>query len=47
MTSEQDDAQNRLIAEQLGHTLDLIRAEISAIQVELAHQSEMRQPSAP
>ncbi len=41
MTAGQDDTQNRLIAEQLGHTLDLIRAEISAIQGELAHHSEM------
>jgi uncharacterized protein involved in exopolysaccharide biosynthesis len=36
-----DDSQTRLIAEQLGHTLDLIRAEISTIQAEQAHQAEM------
>jgi uncharacterized protein involved in exopolysaccharide biosynthesis len=36
-----DDSQNRLIAEQLGHTLDLIRAELSTIQAEQVHQVEM------
>jgi hypothetical protein len=36
-----DDSHNRLIVEQLGHTLDLIRAEISTIQAEQAHQAEM------
>jgi hypothetical protein len=36
-----DDSHNRLIAEQLGHTLDLIRAEISTIQAEQTHQAEM------
>jgi hypothetical protein len=41
MITDQDDSQNRLIAEQLGHTLDLIRAEISSIQAEQAHQVEM------
>ena len=41
MTPDQDDVQNRLIAEQLGHTLDLIRAEISNLQAEQAHQAEM------
>ena len=35
------DPKNRLIVEQLGHTLDLIKGEISSIQVEQAHQSEM------
>jgi hypothetical protein len=41
MTLDQDDVQNRLIAEQLGHTLDLIRAEISNLQAEQTHQAEM------
>jgi hypothetical protein len=41
MTIEQDEAQSRLIAEQLGHTLDLIRAELAALQAEQAHQAEM------
>ena len=41
MTSEQEEAQSRLIAEQLGHTLDLLRAEISKIEAEQAHQVEM------
>jgi hypothetical protein len=41
MISDQDDAESKLIAEQLGHTLDLIRAEISALQADLAHQSEV------
>ncbi|OGN93531.1 MAG: hypothetical protein A2Z71_10520 [Chloroflexi bacterium RBG_13_50_21] len=36
-----DDSQNHLIAEQLEHTLDLIRAEISTIQAEQVHQAEM------
>jgi chaperonin cofactor prefoldin len=41
MTSDAEDAQNRLIAEQLGHTLDLIRAEISSIQAQQEHITEM------
>ena len=41
MTPISDDSQNKLIAEQLGRTLDLIRAEISSIQTEQAHQAEM------
>ena len=41
MTKEEVDAEYRLIAEQLSHTLDLIRAEITSIQAELTHQSEM------
>jgi hypothetical protein len=41
MTSDPKDPQTRLIAEQLGHTLDLIRAEISSLQVEQAHQAGM------
>jgi hypothetical protein len=41
MTPEPEASPNKLIAEQLGHTLDLIRAEISSIQVEQAHQADM------
>jgi HD-like signal output (HDOD) protein len=41
MTIDTDTTHNRLIAEQLGHTLDLIKAEISTLQAEQAHQSEM------
>ncbi len=41
MTPGSEDSQSRLIAEQLGHTLDLIKAEISAIQAEQTHQAEM------
>ncbi len=41
MTTEIDEAQNRLIAEQLGHTLDLIKAELSATRLEQKHLSEM------
>ena len=41
MNPDSDDPQNKLIAEQLGHTLDLIRAELSAIQNEQSHQEEM------
>lgn len=37
MTAEAEDAQNRLIAEQLGHTLDLIKAELDATRVEQQH----------
>jgi hypothetical protein len=41
MTPDEDDAQDMLIAEQLSHTLDLIKAEISTIQAEQGHFSEM------
>jgi hypothetical protein len=41
MMPEPESTQNRLIAEQLGHTLDLIRAEIAAIQAEQSHLAEM------
>jgi hypothetical protein len=41
MTLENEDSQNRLIAEQLGHTLDLIKAELAATQAEQDHISEM------
>jgi len=41
MTIEQEESQTRLIAEQLGRTLDLVRSEISSIQLEQAHQAEM------
>ncbi len=41
MTTETEDAQNKLIAEQLGHTLDLIKAELGATRTEQAHLTEM------
>ena len=41
MMPDSDDPQSRLIAEQLGHTLDLIRAELASLQAEQAHQAEM------
>jgi hypothetical protein len=41
MTVDQDDSQFKLIAEQLGHTLDLIRAEISTLEAEQDHQAEV------
>jgi len=41
MTSDYDEAQNRLIAEQLGHTLDLIKAELAATRTEQQHLSEI------
>jgi chaperonin cofactor prefoldin len=41
MMTEIEITHNKLIAEQLGHTVDLVKAEISAIQVEQAHQAEM------
>jgi hypothetical protein len=41
MTAEQVIVQNRLIAEQLGHTLDLIKAEMAAMRAEQAHLAEM------
>jgi hypothetical protein len=41
MTSDQEEAQNRLIAEQLGHTLDLINAELAATRAEQEHVTEM------
>ena len=41
MFPDPEESHNRLIAEQLGHTLDLIRAEISTIQAEQIHQVEM------
>jgi chaperonin cofactor prefoldin len=41
MTREAEEAQNKLIAEQLGHTLDLIKAELSSTREEQKHISEM------
>ena len=41
MTIDLEESQTSLIAEQLGHTLDLVRSEISSIQLEQAHQAEM------
>ncbi len=41
MTAEQDEASSRLIAEQLGHTLDLIKAELAATRADHEHTTEM------
>jgi DNA-binding transcriptional MerR regulator len=41
MSSETPEQSNRLIAEQLGHTLDLIKAELSATQQEQQHNNEI------
>jgi primosomal protein N'' len=41
MPTDIDDSQNRLIAEQLGHTLDLIKAELAATRIEQSHLAEM------
>jgi hypothetical protein len=41
MTSDADDAQNRLIAEQLGHTLDLIKGELAATRAEQVHDNQV------
>jgi len=41
MTPDSEAAHDRLIAEQLGHTLDLIKAEMESIRVEQVHLSEM------
>ena len=41
MSTDTNDPNNRLIAEQLGHTLDLIKAELSATRNEQSHLSEM------
>jgi len=41
MTQAEDEAHNRLIVEQLEHTLDLIRAEITTLQAGQVHQEEM------
>jgi hypothetical protein len=41
MATESENDHNLLIAEQLGHTLDLIRADIAGMHTEQAHQSEM------
>ncbi len=41
MTTETEEVQNKLLAEQLGHTLDLIKAEINTTRVEQEHLGEM------
>lgn len=43
MSSEIQEQSNRLIAEQLGHTLDLIKAELSATQQEQQHNNQINQ----
>ncbi len=41
MHSEIEDAQGQLIAEQLGRTLDLVKAELSATREDQQHLDEM------
>ncbi len=41
MTDETDAIENRLIAEQLGHTLDLVKAEITSTRADQAHLAEI------
>jgi hypothetical protein len=41
MSAEMDETQNRLIAEQLGHTLDLIKAELTATRAEHEHTTNI------
>lgn len=41
MISDSQEAQNKLIAEQLGHTLDLIKAELAATKSEQDHTQQM------
>ena len=41
MRDEAEETGNRLIAEQLGHTLDLVKAELAATRSEQAHLAEM------
>jgi hypothetical protein len=41
MTTDTDETQNRLIAEQLGHTLDLIKSELAGTRAEQEHSAAM------
>jgi hypothetical protein len=41
MTCETEESQNRLIAEQLGHTLDLIKSELAATRADQAHTNQL------
>ncbi len=41
MTLDDEETTNRLIAEQLGHTLDLIKADLAATRIEQEHTTEM------
>jgi HD-like signal output (HDOD) protein len=41
MPIDTEDSQNRLIAEQLGHTLDLIKAELAEVRGEQSHIAEV------
>ena len=43
MPNDPEESSSRLIAEQLEHTLDLIRAELSATQHEQQHNNEINQ----
>lgn len=41
MTTEMKDTNSRLIAEQLGHTLDLIKADLAATRAEQEHAAQV------
>ncbi|NJD60277.1 MAG: hypothetical protein C3F13_18095 [Anaerolineales bacterium] len=41
MTNELNDANSRLISEQLGHTLDLIKADLAATRAEQEHIAQV------
>jgi predicted metal-dependent hydrolase len=41
MSTDSEEALNRLIAEQLGHTLDLIKSELATTRAEQKHTTEM------
>jgi primosomal protein N'' len=41
MTTDSEEVLNRLIAEQLGHTLDLIKSELAATRTGQEHTAEM------
>ncbi len=41
MTDESEEDGSRLIAEQLGHTLDLVKAELTTTRSDQAHLAEM------
>jgi len=41
MSSNIDEAQNQLIAEQLGHTLDLIKSDLAATRLEQSHAIQL------
>jgi hypothetical protein len=41
MAAEIDETQNKLIAEQLGHTLDLIKSELASTRADHEHTTEL------